>query len=276
MNTPKIALVTGANKGIGLEICRQLARQGFHVLLGARDAGRGQEAAASLAGEGGKVEAVAVDLTAPATFEAVRDMIEKQHGRLDVLINNAGIGEAEDWQSTAENVPIDTLRTTFETNFFGLIDLTQRLLPLLRRSDAPRIVNQSSILGSLTEHSDPKSVIADVNALGYDASKSALNAFTVHLAKILRGTPFKVNSAHPGSVKTDLNPTGDLTVEEGAETAVTLATFPGRRAEWRILSPRADSAVVSRRLTNLLTKGTARWTLFSAYRTTPKSRPPSN
>ncbi len=221
----KIALVTGANKGIGLEICRQLAQKDFHVLLGARDEARGRKAAALLGQNGAEVEAVIVDVDKPATFEIVRKLIADRFGRLDVLINNAGIGEQEDWQSTAENVPIDTLRRTFETNFFGLVDLTQRLLPLLHRSNNPRIVNQSSILGSLTEHSDPKSVIADAHALGYDASKTAVNAFTVHLAKVLRSSPIKVNSAHPGSVKTDMNPTGDLNVEEGAETAVELATL---------------------------------------------------
>jgi len=218
-----IALVTGANKGIGLEICRQLAQKSFHVLLGSRDQARGQEAAASLARDGAEVEPMVIDLAAPATFEKARKLIEERFGRLDVLINNAGIGEPEDFQRTAENVSIETLRRTFETNFFGLVDLTQRLLPLLRRSEHPRIVNQSSILGSLTEHSDPNSVIGDVHALAYDASKTAVNAFTVHLAKILRGSSIKVNSAHPGSVKTDMNPMGDLSLEDGARTAVTLA-----------------------------------------------------
>ena len=221
-----IALVTGANKGIGLEICRQSAQKGFHVLLGSRDEARGREAAVSLARDGTEVEAIVVDLAVPATFEKARKLIEERFGRLDSLINNAGIGEAEDWESTAENVPIATLRRTFETNFFGLVDLTQRLLPLLRRSERPRIVNQSSILASLTEHSNPESVIADVHALAYDASKTAVNAFTVHLAKVLRGSPVKVNSAHPGNVKTDMNPRGDLSVEQGARTAVTLATLP--------------------------------------------------
>ncbi|MBC8009924.1 MAG: SDR family NAD(P)-dependent oxidoreductase, partial [Burkholderiales bacterium] len=115
-------------------------------------------------------------VAAPGTFEAVRKLIEQRFDHLDVLINNAGIGE--DWEHTAENVPIDTLRKTFETNFFGLVELTQRLLPLLRRSGGARIVNQSSILGSLTAHSDPGSEIADMHPLGYDASKSAVNAFT--------------------------------------------------------------------------------------------------
>jgi NAD(P)-dependent dehydrogenase (short-subunit alcohol dehydrogenase family) len=220
------ALVTGANKGIGLEICRQLAQKDFFVLLGSRDEARGREAAASLAQDGAEVEAIVVDLAAPATFEKARKLIEERFGRLDVLINNAGIGEPEDWQSTAENVPMDTLRRIFETNFFGLVDLTQQLLPLLRRSERPRIVNQSSILASLTEHSNPNSVISDVHALAYDASKTAVNAFTVHLAKVLRGSPIKINSAHPGNVKTDMNPVGDLSVEQGARTAISLATLP--------------------------------------------------
>ncbi len=219
----RIALITGANKGIGLEICRQLAQKDYHVLLGARDAARGQEAAALLGQDGGTVEVVVVDVADPATFEAARKLIEERFGRLDVLINNAAMGE--DWGYTAENVPMDLLRQTFETNFFGLVEMTQRLLPLLRLSEGARIVNQSSILGSLGEHSDPTSQIADVHALAYDASKSAVNAFTVHLAKLFRGTPHKVNSAHPGSVKTDLNPAGTLTVEEGAHTAVELATL---------------------------------------------------
>jgi NAD(P)-dependent dehydrogenase (short-subunit alcohol dehydrogenase family) len=220
------ALVTGANKGIGLEICRQLAQKDFFVLLGSRDEARGREAAASLARDGAEVEAIVVDLAAPATFEKARKLIEERFGRLDVLINNAGIGEPEDWQSTAENVPMDTLRRIFETNFFGLVDLTQQLLPLLRRSERPRIVNQSSIFASLTEHSNPNSVISDVHALAYDDSKTAVNAFTVHLAKVLRGSPIKINSAHPGNVKTDMNPVGDLSVEQGARTAISLATLP--------------------------------------------------
>ncbi len=222
----KIVLVTGANKGIGLEICRQLAAKDFHVLLGSRDSARGREAAEVLAKAGVEVEPFCVDVSSADSRDAAAKSISEQFGHLDVLINNAGLGEKEDWEGTAETVPIDTLRRTFETNFFGLVDLTQRLLPLLKRSACPRIVNQSSILGSLTSHSDPKSPIADIHALGYDASKSALNAFTVHLAKLLRGTAFKINSAHPGSVKTDMNPYGALSVEEGARTAVELAMLP--------------------------------------------------
>lgn len=220
----KVALVTGANKGIGLEICRQLKQQGYHILLGCREQIRGEDAAASLGGTG--VDVVIIDIDKPATFSEAHEWIAGRFGQLDALVNNAGGADPADWQSTAENLPVEVIRHTFEMNFFGLIDLTQQMLPLLKKSPAGRIVNQSSILGSLTEHSDPASSIRGVNALAYDSSKTALNAFTVHLAKVLESTTVKVNSAHPGSVITDLNPAGEITVEEGARTAVRLAMLP--------------------------------------------------
>jgi NAD(P)-dependent dehydrogenase (short-subunit alcohol dehydrogenase family) len=220
----KTALVTGANKGIGLEICRQLKALNYHVLLGCRDESRGIEAAEAL-GSGG-VHVVVIDIDKPSTFADAHEWIAGKFGQLDVLVNNAGGADPADWQSTAETLSVDVLRRTFELNFFGLVELTQQLLPLLKKSPAPRIVNQSSILASLSEHSNPQSTIYGVNALAYDASKTAVNAFTVHLAKVLRDTPFKVNSAHPGSVLTDLNPGGELSVERGAQTAVRLATLP--------------------------------------------------
>lgn len=220
----KIALVTGANKGIGFEICRQLGTLGFTVLLGSRDAARGEKAAAGLRAEGLDVRPVAIDKLDPATFDAARDLIAADYGHLDVLVNNAGV--ATDWEHTADNVPMHKLRDTFETNFFAVVDLTQRLLPLIRKSPAGRIVNQSSILGSLATHATPGSVIENIKPLAYNASKAALNVFTIHLAAALKDTPVKVNSAHPGSVRTDLNPTGGLTVEQGAKTAVELATLP--------------------------------------------------
>lgn len=222
--TKQIALVTGANKGLGLEICRQLGKLGFTVLLGSRDVVRGEEAATALRGEDLDVRAVRVDNTAPGSFTALKDLIESEYGHLDVLINNAGM--ATDWEFTADNVPMQTLRDTFETNFFGVVELTQNLLPLIRKSPAGRIVNQSTILASLATHSAPKSPIENIKPLAYNASKSALNAFTVHLAAALKDTPVKVNSAHPGSVRTDLNPTGIMSVERGAKTAVELATLP--------------------------------------------------
>lgn len=219
-----ISLVTGANKGIGFEICRQLGRLGHTVLLGSRDKIRGEHAAQQLCNEGLDVRTVRVDATEPDTFTKLYDFIAQDYGHLDILINNAGIGL--DWELTADSVPVQMIRDTFETNFFSVIALTQILLPLLHKSTAGRIVNQSSILGSLTLHATPGSKLEGVKPLAYNASKAALNAFTIHLAAALKDTPIKVNSAHPGSVLTDMNPEGHLTVEEGAKTAVQLATLP--------------------------------------------------
>lgn len=225
MNTDqnKIALVTGANKGIGYEICQQLAEQGFTVLLGSRDLDRGESAARQLQGKGLRVQAVQLDMNDPATFESTRAFIEQTFGHLDVLVNNAGF--ASDWAYTAATVPLQMLRDTFEANFFAVVDLTQRLIPLLQKSPAGRIVNQSSGLGSLTLHSTPGSGMEGFKPLAYNSSKTALNAFTVFLADALKDSPIKVNSAHPGAVATDANPGGTLTPAEGALTAVELATL---------------------------------------------------
>lgn len=219
-----IALVTGANKGLGLEICRQLGQRGFTVLLGARDISRGEAAAEGLRAHGIAVRTLHLDVADPSTFGPAHDLIAADYGRLDVLVNNAGF--ARDWAYKADTVPMEMVRETFETNFFGLVDLTQRLLPLVLKSPAGRIVNHSSALGSLTLHSTPGSGLENLKAFAYNASKTALNAFTVHLADALKDTPVKVNSAHPGSVATDANPHGELGVEEGARTAVQLATLP--------------------------------------------------
>jgi NAD(P)-dependent dehydrogenase (short-subunit alcohol dehydrogenase family) len=225
MTTSKrIALVTGANKGIGFEICRQLAKLGFTVLLGSRESSHGIQAAKTLQEQGLDVRPVHVDMNDPITFGKLHDLIAADYGRLDVLINNAGF--ARDWAYTAADVPMQMLRDTFEVNFLALVDLSQRLLPLIRKSSAGRIVNQSSALGSLTLHSTPGSGLEGLKPLAYNSSKTAVNAFTVHLADALKGTPIKVNSAHPGSVLTEANPSGTLSVEEGARTAVQLATIP--------------------------------------------------
>ena len=225
MSTQKLALVTGANKGVGFEICRQLGQNGFVVLLGSRDEKRGVAAAAELQQQGFDVRYVRIDMEQPETFEKACATLHKEFGgRLDVLVNNAGI--ALDWGYKADTVPLELIRRTFETNFFALIDLTQRLLPFLLRSPAGRIVNQSSVLGSLTMHSDPDSGFEQLKAFAYNASKTALNAFTIHLAQALENTPVKVNSAHPGDVRTDANKHGHISVEEGAKTAVSLAMLP--------------------------------------------------
>jgi NAD(P)-dependent dehydrogenase (short-subunit alcohol dehydrogenase family) len=217
----KVALITGANKGIGFEVARQLATKGFTVLLGSRDPQRGAEAAARIPG----AEAIALDLNNPETIAAAARQIEQTYGHLDVLVNNAGIAIFSEGRPGVAS--LDAVRETFETNFFGALAVTQAVLPLLRKSEAARIVNVSSTLGSLTFQSDPANPFADFRAIGYPGSKAALNMFTVVLAAELRDTPIKVNSACPGYVATDINNhSGPRTVEQGAAIIVHLATLP--------------------------------------------------
>jgi NAD(P)-dependent dehydrogenase (short-subunit alcohol dehydrogenase family) len=221
-----IALVTGGNKGLGLETCRQLAHREITVLTGARDLKKGREAADSLKAEGLAVEPVQLDVTRADHIAQVVALIETRFGRLDILVNNAGMIHPEEpmFANSAEQVSLQALRETFEVNFFGQVALTQALLPLIKKSPAGRIVNVSSILGSLTLHSDESSEATQVKPLAYDASKTALNQFTVHLAASLNKTPIKVNAAHPGWVKTDLgSQRAPMEVEDGAKTAVGLA-----------------------------------------------------
>jgi NAD(P)-dependent dehydrogenase (short-subunit alcohol dehydrogenase family) len=221
----RIALITGANKGLGFEISRQLGSLGMTVLIGARDKKRGFAAAEKLKTLGCDAHPMILDVTHEPSIGRAAEFISREYGRLDVLVNNAGI--MEDSSLTPSTTPLETLRSIFETNFFGVVAVTQGLLPLLLRSDAGRIVNLSSSLGSLTLHSDPASPIADMNILAYDSSKTALNALTVHFAHELRDTPVKVNSACPGWVKTDMGgPQAPGTVEQGADTPVWLATLP--------------------------------------------------
>jgi NAD(P)-dependent dehydrogenase (short-subunit alcohol dehydrogenase family) len=225
----KVAFITGANKGLGLETARQLGKQGITVLIGARDEARGQAAAATLTKEGIDAHYIHVDMEQPSTFSKVYDTIAAKYGKLDILINNAGISvEKANWgANTVTKTTPGEIRKTFDTNFFNLIELTQILLPLIIKSDAGRIVNLSSILGSLELHASPSSPIYDSKGFAYDASKTALNQFTVHLAHALKDTHVKVNSAHPGWVKTDLGTdAAPMNVVDGAKTSVWLATLP--------------------------------------------------
>lgn len=222
--SPRIALVTGANRGIGLEVCRQLATAGVIVYLGARDDLLGEQAASALRDTSLDVRYLRIDTEASTTYQAAHDRIAREFGRLDILVNNVGMGF--DWAYTAANVPIELVRKTFDTNFFSILELTGHLLPLLEKSPAGRIVNQSSAIGSLSLHTSPGSWAQGDRPLAYSASKTALNAFTQHLACALRNTPIKVNSAHPGIVKTDPNPGGLISPVEGARTAVSLALLP--------------------------------------------------
>jgi NAD(P)-dependent dehydrogenase (short-subunit alcohol dehydrogenase family) len=228
----KVAFITGANKGIGLETARGLGKLGYVVVLGSRDAGRGRAAADKLKSEGiESVEPFQVDTTNQDDHKQVARHIEERYGRLDVLVNNAGVElDGADFGgnfNSTSTIPLDTLRRTFETNFFGTVALTLTLLPLICKSAAGRIVNVSSILGSLTLHADPSSEIYNKKAFGYDTSKTALNAFTVHLAHELRNTKIKVNSAHPGWVQTDMGGSAaPLDLSEGGKTSIQLATLP--------------------------------------------------
>jgi NAD(P)-dependent dehydrogenase (short-subunit alcohol dehydrogenase family) len=222
--TQKIALVTGATRGIGLETVRQLAQQGVHVILAARDRSKGVEAALKLQGEGLQVEAIALDVTDAKSIAAAAQEVEQKHGHLDILVNNAGI-IVDDMTKKPSEQTLATWHQTFDTNLFGLIAVTQAFLPLLKKSPAGRIVNVSSLLGSITAHNDPKSAVYDFKApVSYNVSKSAVNAYTVQLAYELRDTPMKVNTIHPGYVKTEMNAGGgELDVPEGAKTSVALA-----------------------------------------------------
>jgi NAD(P)-dependent dehydrogenase (short-subunit alcohol dehydrogenase family) len=216
-----VALVTGANKGIGFEIARQLGRRGATVLIGARNAARGEAAAERLRHEGLNAAPLLVDVTDAESIRRAAARLEAGYGRLDILVNNAGV-------LLEKGLPSETdpaaLQRTFATNVLGPILITQAMLPLLRRSAAARVVNLSSSLGSFAIVTDPASPLYDHNLLAYNASKAALNAATVALAKELRGTPIKVNAADPGYTATDLNAhQGTRTVEQGARAAVHLA-----------------------------------------------------
>lgn len=225
MSTSRIALITGGNKGIGLETARQLGKQGITVLITSRDAARGAAALKSLTADGVTAAVVPMEVTNAASIAAAVAKVQATYGRLDILINNAGILDYAG-DTGVETTSIDTFRRVFETNLFGLIAVTQAFLPLIRKSAHGRIVNLTSILGSLAEHSDPASFIYEFIHPAYDASKAAVNMYTVELAHVLKGTPIKVNAAHPGWVKTDLG--GDqapMELVDGAKTSVALATL---------------------------------------------------
>ncbi|MDX1934723.1 MAG: SDR family oxidoreductase [Capsulimonadales bacterium] len=222
----RIALVTGANKGIGLETARQLATIGITVVMTARDAERGAEAAERLIAQGLPVRFVRMDVADPQMIGPAVRVIESEYGRLDILINNAGVGIFG--TATSEEDP-GIWRHTFEVNVLGLVHVTQAFLPLLRKSPAGRIVHLTSILGSLAYAADPDSPTGAASGFGtaYSASKAAVNMYTIHLAKELAGTQIKVNAAHPGWVKTDMGGEGaTMELTDGAKTSVLLATLP--------------------------------------------------
>jgi NAD(P)-dependent dehydrogenase (short-subunit alcohol dehydrogenase family) len=223
---PRIALITGANKGLGFETARQLGKQGITVLIGSRDAARGAAAVATLTKEGITAHAIAIEVTNQASITAAAAEVATRFGKLDILINNAGVLDyAAD--TGVETTSIETFRRVFETNLFGLVAVTQAFLPLVKKSDAGRIVNLSSILGSIGEHSDPNSMIYPMRFPAYDTSKAAVNMYTAELAQTLKGTAIKVNAAHPGWVKTDMGgEQAPMEIIDGVKTSVALATLP--------------------------------------------------
>ena len=233
MNEHEVALVTGANKGIGRGAAEQLAALGMTVLIGARDPRRGEETAAAMRAAGGDVHALSLDVTDQTVVQAAATQIEERFGRLDVLINNAGItgsgqvSPQEAYDQVPSTVDLEMVRAVFETNVFGVIAVTNAMLPLLRRSPVPRIVNVSSHAGSLTISSDPDGALASLlSSAAYTPSKAALNALTVQYANELRKEDILVNAVAPGYVDTDSNNhAGFLTVAQGAAVLVRLATI---------------------------------------------------
>jgi NAD(P)-dependent dehydrogenase (short-subunit alcohol dehydrogenase family) len=224
-SSKKIALVTGANKGIGFEIARQIGHSGVTVLLGARKEAAGEEAAARLAAEGIAAHFMAIDVADYASTETAATAIASNFGRLDILVNNAGINDPGD--GAVPTAQLDAVERVLRTNFLGALAVTQAVLPLLRKAPSARIVNVSSGLGSLTQNGDPSYSYAAAKLVGYSASKAALNMMTVQLAYLLRGTTIKVNSADPGFTATDLNSyRGTQSIPEGAAEAIRLALLP--------------------------------------------------
>lgn len=209
-----IALVTGANKGIGLEVARGLVEAGAVVYVGARNPELGESAAADLRAEGHDARFVQLEVTSPQDIEAAAARIDRECGRLDILVNNAAGGLQSPSPSQTD---LAALRRTFETNTFAPFAIIQAMLPLLRRSAAGRIVNVSSDFGSLTLNSDPTMPHSQAASLAYPSSKAALNQMTIQLAKEFRGTPIKINSANPGFTDTDMTAGAGFKAGRGPE-----------------------------------------------------------
>ncbi|HEY4048434.1 MAG TPA: SDR family oxidoreductase [Acidobacteriaceae bacterium] len=224
-NDKKVALITGANHGIGFETARQLGQKGITVIVAARSQRAAKEAVDKLIAEGIEAYPVTLDVTKDEDRKAAASFVAENFGKLDILVNNAGItGDGGLLDSRTIETSESELQVVFNTNLFSVIAVTREFLPLLKKSSAGRIVNLSSITGSLTLQAMPGSPIAPLKAFAYNASKTALNQFTVHLAAELKNTNIKVNSAHPGWVKTELGTQhAQLEIVDGAKTSVDLA-----------------------------------------------------
>lgn len=212
----KTVLITGANRSIGLETAKQLSEKGLFVYLGSRNLENGEKVVKELSEQGFQnIKAIEIDVNNPESISKAKNIVENEQGKLDILINNAGILGVN--PQTATETSVDDIKNVFETNFFGVISVTQAFLDLLKKSDSPRISNITSGLGSLTLHSDPNWKYYHVKAAAYGPSKSALNAYTIVLAYELRELPFKVNVIDPGYTATDFNAhSGPGSVESAA------------------------------------------------------------
>ena len=223
------ALITGANKGIGFAAARRLGGSGVEVLIGARDPEKGEEAAGLLRAEGIDAEAVRIDVTDPDGVRAAAAHVKERHGHLDILVNNAGVlPEATAADQATGPMDLRMFRTTFDTNVFGAVAVTEAFLPLLSAAPAGRIVNVSSTMGSLTDQADPDSGYYGMVVPAYQTSKAALNSITIALSKALADTPIKVNAVCPGWVKTDLGgpdnkAAAPMTPDEGAAIVAKMA-----------------------------------------------------
>jgi NAD(P)-dependent dehydrogenase (short-subunit alcohol dehydrogenase family) len=220
----KVALITGANKGIGFEVAQQLGEQGVHVLIGARDEGRGKAAVEQLTSQNILATYLPLDVTNTASISKAAAQISQEFGKLDILVNNAGI--SGNIGTPPSQTDIDAMRQVYETNVFGTISVTIAMIPLLKLADQARIVNVSSSLGSLTMALDPNDMFYGINSLQYQSSKTALNAITVEFAKELESEGIKVNAACPGFVDTDFNGhRGTKPVKQAATIIVKLSTL---------------------------------------------------
>lgn len=224
-DTRKVALITGANKGIGFEVARQLGELGVHVLIGARDENRGKAAVEQLTAQNILATNVLLDVTDSDSIKKAAAQISKEFGKLDILVNNAGISGGNIGTPPSQT-DIDVVRQVYETNVFGVMNVTIAMIPLLRLALHARIVNVSSSLGSLTMALDPNDTFYGINSLQYQSSKAALNAITVEFAKELEDEGIKVNAACPGFVDTDFNGhRGTKSAEQAATIIVELSTL---------------------------------------------------
>jgi NAD(P)-dependent dehydrogenase (short-subunit alcohol dehydrogenase family) len=226
-----VALVTGANRGLGLATARLLAESGATVLLGARNTAKAELAAAALRDEGLVCWPLTLDVESGASIAEAAGRVEREYGRLDILVNNAGILPEATTPDAEQPLDIELFRRTFDTNVFGAVAVAQAFLPLLRASEAGRIVNVSSRMGSLADQLDPTSPYASMVVPAYQTSKAALNGLTVALAKSLSDTPVRVNSVCPGWVQTDLGgpdnrAAAPTTALDAARTVVEMALVP--------------------------------------------------